>query len=592
MRQRLALAFGVKSRTPYVVVLLLFCVLLLVREPQILLKGRIWAEDGKFLQYALHTDFWNMMLLVVPGMGYRILFQNISAYLAAHAVPLEVAPFVFIILGGFLQVLPLILLMWNRVEMDLTPGVFALTALCFLVVTPNYDLWLTTVTSGFLLGAAGVVVLIAPATRARRKWVSCAVLAMGASTGMPTLFLTPFFFLRLWKERERERLIQTSILLFFGVFQAWIVMHGQGGRKFVFSTDGILAAILTNQILLPLFGYDLIIKINPWINTLRAQVAANQLTAGNYVTLVAAVGAFGAGIYKLATSSKRSEPMMMFGVAMVTSVISIVGSFAGIMVISLGADSRYFYVPNLLIAVAAVWSLRYATQLPRPVVYAASVLLAWTLAVGASEYFRFPEYFYNGPSWFNEVAAWRKDPARSMRISPSSAAVRVQPSGDVILSSDSLPGILTGDRFKFPVGLSNGKTFSQRFQARDNGLYELEIEMVTWGRSPQIRNHPVFWEFYTDAQDGHAKLCEGKLNAGDASDWGSLEVPLCRTPLSGGKWFELVLRSPAPDDQSIGVPLFRLDKDDERLGTAIVNGKQEAERVGAKLWLFYSNPTK
>ena len=214
-------------------------------------------------------------------------------------MPLEYAPYVFISLGLLLQALPLILLLLARADLGLTPLWFGLIALCALLTEPNYDLWLTTVGSGFLLSAAGAIILVSPPTGFARRWVSRLVLAVGASTGMPTLFLTPFFAFRAFRERDRERIVQTGILLFFGGLQAWALFRGgTGSRQYVFSTDGILAAILTNQILLPLIGHNQVVNVESFVGALRGQIMANRMTGVTYFVLIASVGLVATAIYR------------------------------------------------------------------------------------------------------------------------------------------------------------------------------------------------------------------------------------------------------------------------------------------------------
>ena len=86
--------------------------------------------------------------------------------------------------------------------------------------------------------------------------------------------------------------------------------------------------------------------------------------------------------------------------------------------ITLGADSRYFYTPNFLVALAVVIALMHGNSQPRASRVTAIIVLAWVLGVGCIEFFHYPAYFYSGPPWREEVAAWRKVPRKTVANKP------------------------------------------------------------------------------------------------------------------------------------------------------------------------------
>lgn len=407
---------------PFAAIIAIFSLLVLVREPQIILKGRIWAEDGIYLGVAVGKDFFQMMTFVKPGVGYCLLLMNLAAFVAGHCVPLEFAPYVFIGVGLLVQVLPLVLLLFSRVELRLTPVWFALIALCCLVAQPSEEIWLSTVGSPFLLSAAAAIILVVSPVRPQgSRWLARAVLAVGALTGLSTLLLTPLFVLRAMVERHRERIIQACILLFFGSFQLWALLKygGTNGRHYLFSTDAILAALASNDLLLPLFGNGAT-QLARYVALVRDQIVTNHMNATTYFTLLGFVGLFAVAFYRLVKCSGRSECVFLLCSAVCLSVASIAGSLTGISVISMGqVDSRYFYTPNLLLTVVFVLAVAPGTALPRIDRLAAAAFLLWLLAVGSYEYFHISPWVYSGPSWKAELAAWRKSPSRPLRFSPS-----------------------------------------------------------------------------------------------------------------------------------------------------------------------------
>lgn len=560
---------------PYVAVIGMFCVLVLVREPQIILRGRIWAEDGTYLAAAFHRSFLAMLAFVGPAVGYRLLFLNLTAFAASHWVPLEYSPYVFVGLELLLQTLPLVLLLLARAELRLTLLWFGVAALCCLLTQPNSEVWLTTIGSGFILSASAAIILISTTTTLPRRWLARAVLAVGATTGLPTLFLTPLFAYRALKERDRERIIQTGILVLLGTFQAWSLLnHGTGIRQYVFSTDAIAAAILTNQILLPLVGHDLLLNVESVVGALRQQIIVNRMTGLSYLALLGSVGLFGAALYGLARQSRRSECGLLLSSAMVVSVASIVGSLAGMEVISLGTHGRYFYVPNLLILLAAVIALAPGGSLPRIQWYVAVVPLVWVLGVGCWEYFLYPPYFYSGPPWSEEVANWRRWPYTPLRISPW--AGWGGPASWSISLSDTVatPELLShGENLLSVVSISEGKRLAERFQPDVDTLIEITVRSVTWARRPGVHDYPINWDLYEVLPTGKALRAKGVLQARDAGNWTTMSIDLPKPLPGSGSWYELGFRSPGniPPDRSIGFPLYALAPEDTHVQTPTVD---------------------
>ena len=87
---------------------------------------------------------------------------------------------------------------------------------------------------------------------------------------------------------------------------------------------------------------------------------------------------------------------------------------------ALGAG-RYYYLPNFFMGLTLLMTASTGSALPRRFRQTALVLVAWMLVVGSNEFFRSDArgWFFTGPDWQREVAAWRRGETRELAIWPA-----------------------------------------------------------------------------------------------------------------------------------------------------------------------------
>src|SRR3978361_639414 len=76
-------------------VLILFAALVCLRMPEIVIKGRFWAEEGRYFYH----DAWVMpplQALLAPVGGYLNIVANASTLAARWLLPLRLAPYLTI----------------------------------------------------------------------------------------------------------------------------------------------------------------------------------------------------------------------------------------------------------------------------------------------------------------------------------------------------------------------------------------------------------------------------------------------------------------------------------------------------------------
>lgn len=178
-----------------------------------LLEPRLFAEEASiYLAYSRQSSFLATLLLVPTSegpAGYMVLATNFIMALA-KGLPLEWVPYFTTAAALFVQLLPVIVVLWSRSECWPSPQTRAGAALV-LSVSPALDpeVWLTTLhTPIFLALAAAAILVAAPPRTAPGRWLARSALAIGASSGAYTAFLVPAFALRAWRSRGREEILQ------------------------------------------------------------------------------------------------------------------------------------------------------------------------------------------------------------------------------------------------------------------------------------------------------------------------------------------------------------------------------------------------
>ena len=199
------------------VVAVLFGLVIVFRDPLLLLDPRFWAEEGAlYFHHALVSpglkDFFS------PALGYYSLVVKIAVYLALF-VPIENAPLITTVMSG--------LVIWSCVVLIITSsndflagfGVKCAFALMLLFISSG-EIWLNTITSQFWFPIGVLFLIIDKSARsfAARLWRYTFVF-FAAMTGVMSFFLLPLvvFLLFLGEQTSRKHLTRILVLFSLGL---------------------------------------------------------------------------------------------------------------------------------------------------------------------------------------------------------------------------------------------------------------------------------------------------------------------------------------------------------------------------------------
>ena len=387
--------------------LALFAVLVCVRMPEIVLKGRFWAEEG----HNFFHDGWTMSVgraLTVPIGGYLNLVANAATLAASRLLPLKLAPYLTITVALLAQLCPPFLLLTAR-DAWLRPARARLVGCLLLLLVPaSEEIWLQTLHCQFELTLC-CAIIIATADENRPAWLHWFLLALAPLCGPGAIALLPLMLARLALDRSRPRQLQCAALAAGSAVQLAVILSGQ--RRGFALDPGLLPCVVTvRHLAVPFLGVTegnlIAAAINARLSTGHTPGLATILPIVVFAAIAAAT--FNRSGTRPARWFLAAAPHLGGG-----SNSRALGGPATL--IDAGIGERYVYVPQALISLTI---LVLAVAAGRRVSRLAWVCVAWLLVAGAVSFLEPWPMIADGPSWRREVKAWRHDHAHPLQTWP------------------------------------------------------------------------------------------------------------------------------------------------------------------------------
>jgi hypothetical protein len=397
------------------------------RVPQVLWPGRFWAEEGAYFRAAFESP--TVTTFFSPAQGYYSLLNQLAVFAAARFVSIEHAPVVTGLFALGVQLLPAVLLLSSRVAGLTALWQQAAALLAILVIPPNQEVWINTITSQFHLCLAGGVILISSTERRAVQILRLSVLGLAGMTGIVTLLLLPFFVVQYARERRRWRLAEIAVLLVCGIVQG-VIVSTPGIRPSAASCELLPAVLLNKQWVLPFLGSGacdraaLSLAWESLLNPLPLWLGAGALYGG----LVVCLAVWG-----------RRESMLLFAASLAVVVISFLQSGEGMTAggafehLKAEGAGRYYFAPNVMLVLALLLSpgerrsTRNVRNLYRTL---ALVLVGLSLVVGTVDFAGSRtrhQRFFSGPNWQEEVRRARSEGRKDLAIWPAPWKVELEP---------------------------------------------------------------------------------------------------------------------------------------------------------------------
>ena len=414
-------ADGNSRRSAWLVVALplaLCAALICLCMPQIIIRGRFWAEEGEvFFRFA--WDRPPAQALFTSFGGYLNLLANAAPLVARWTLPLQFAPYLTILVALLVQLCPPLLLLTAR-DAWLRPRHVRLAAILLVLLVPSSaEIWLQTLHCQFELTLCCAIILALDVSFGRIAWLRLGILFLAPLCGVTAIALLPLFVLRAIIDRARGRAIQTAILGLGAAIQLLFFFHAVRGRGYTLDPIVLLCVLTVRHLDVPFLG---VAHADVAAALIRARRAAGYVPRRATLLPILAFGALATAT--LCQRHARPARWLLCAAALVaaSSYFGAIGGAATLIDATTGA--RYSFVPQALLALCIValsatargWTAR-----------AAWLAVIWLLAIGAWEYGHPPLAISTGPAWRDEVAHWRKDPTHALRIWPDGWSVTLNP---------------------------------------------------------------------------------------------------------------------------------------------------------------------
>ncbi len=392
------------------------------RAPSLFSRPRFWAEEGsEYFAFAWNHDW--LIALLQPHLGYFSLIPNFSTTVSAKLVPLEWAPLVTTLIAMFVQLAPIVIILWGGDALWSDSGKKFLAVMAVLFTLASGETWLTTISSQFYLALATFLVLIGDHTVQTRvkTWVYRTLLCCAGLTGVISTLLAPLFLFKAITNRRREDTVRFTILAVCFAVQVTIattaLVNGTSVGERVGSLHFPLFAsiVFVKSTALPILG----IGAARIVSRILAGLLGGTNSEVVVVTLTVTV-LFAALCWLLTASMNRRNRVLFVGsfvLLVVPSIILAVGPKEHLLRAMEG--HRYFLVPNCILVLAGIASVdlrRSAYRFSRDLL--ASLVVASALFMGLL-YFRPALSIAPGwPDWKTEVSRWRRDSSYQPEVWP------------------------------------------------------------------------------------------------------------------------------------------------------------------------------
>ncbi len=386
--------------------------------PQIIMKGRFWAEEGKvFFSRAWDTPLWEA--LWEPYGGYLNLVANASAILAHSAMPLRLAPYVTIAVGLVFQLFPPLLIL-TAGDRWLRPWPAKMAAILLLLFMPgSEEIWLQTLHCQFELAlCCGIILALEPATG---FWGAfrMVLLMLAPLCGPAVIALCPLFIFRAALERDRSRIVQALLITAGCLIQYFFFLSTTPGRAYALHPVINLSVITVKHLAIPFLGIIHAEHINA---QLRADFHSSHIPIIATLLPIAVFVPFGLAV--VLRGVRTPSPWFFAGFA-ATAAISYFGAIGGgLGLLDVLGNERYAIVPQLLLELSL---LSFAASGGFFVALVPRLAVVWLILVGVTNYREVNPFVSDGPAWRPEVALWESDPHHALRLWPEGWSVILRP---------------------------------------------------------------------------------------------------------------------------------------------------------------------
>ena len=392
-----------KDTTRFRVCLLLCSILLIIiREPALLIHPRLWAEEGCiFYQFALHHSLYD--IFTTAHVGYLTLFNSIVSTLQAKVFSVENAATVSTYMGFLVELIPVYIIIFTTHKFWDSP-LKKITCAFAVIVLSAPELWLNTTNSHFVFGLITFLIMITSAIELSlmQKYFFRLLLFIGSLTGPASIFFTPMFLLKAYREKSKEKYIQAGIISICAIIQALAILY----------------AIFFNNTYHRLSEHNYAKTFTHFFTDNFSMIPHASVSYLHGITFYIGF-LFGVlmaifYVYLLIKNRRDSDYLI--------SLISllVVGTFSTLGSLHMAGSPRYAYIPGCIFIILIISEAFKMRNYLGKIRYVAPIIVILVLAANTIYYQHGMRNVYaeSYPKWAIEVAKWRADSTYAPMVHP------------------------------------------------------------------------------------------------------------------------------------------------------------------------------
>jgi len=237
------------------------CIIVL-RAPSLFSEPRFWCEEGTvFYAYAATHEWFEVLFRT--HYDYLYGYLNLSSFLASRLVSLEYAPLVTTFMAFLAQLLPISIIIWGTSSVWNRPLKKIIAVMLVLFIPLTGEMWLNTLNSKTFFSLTIFLILLEDMDNASRvrTWFYRLLLLISGLASIECSFYLVVYLLKIWIERKKEYVIQTTFLLLSVIYQALGYFHilMPAGERSLHTLQWIPVTILgglmwRHHLVLPILG--------------------------------------------------------------------------------------------------------------------------------------------------------------------------------------------------------------------------------------------------------------------------------------------------------------------------------------------------
>lgn len=392
------------------IVFLFIIGLIFLRQPQIILKGRFWAEEASvYFKQAYNHNIISSIFFVDMRCGYFYLSATISAVLAS-LVPLKLAPLVTTNLSLLIMLLIIYTILY--VPSNLFKNIYQRIYFSVIMTVGAHiyaEVWLNSINTQVFWGIYGILILFSKMEELSRtkRLVLYIMLFIGSLSGLYCVILAPLFALKYILTRNKYVKQQMLITVTSFCLQIIVVLVTKLSGQL--SDTKMNLAKFTKKNIIDIINYHLLL---PFIGNQAIREISYVITIILGIVIMAVV------LFTLYFTRKQMEKFKILGILVFLQIYYM----AFVLIGSHGNNiaGRYAVISSsiiILIFINVMYNLEFNFLNKVKI-----IMFAIPIIIGLIDYqgnFNYKYLDYNqSPRWENEIHKLEKDSDSTLTVWP------------------------------------------------------------------------------------------------------------------------------------------------------------------------------